>query len=311
MRPENGFQHLVAELNSSGAVVSQFIYARGAHVPDILIKGTTVYQMVTDHLGSVRLVVQMSNGAIAQRIDYDDWGTPTYVTGNADLQPFAFAGGLWDPDTKLLHLGAREYDPEVRRFLTRDPSGFAGGWNLYGYAGNDPINYVDPDGNVPIAPALAGAAAGAGIDIAMQLASNGCNFNCLNWGDVATSAALGAFSLGGRFVGGSMKWSAVRARLGKQWALPPGTPVHHWAIPQGGWGKRVPDWIKNSKWNLMPPPKHARDPLFGRIWHQGVHGQKPYPQSFLGRLQHGSPAWAKGAAAATPTLAGAAAATCN
>ena len=199
---------LVAELNSSGAVVSQFIYARGAHVPDILIKGTTVYQMVTDHLGSVRLVVQMSNGAIAQRIDYDDWGTPTYVTGTPDLQPFAFAGGHWDPDTKLLHLGAREYDPEVRRFLTRDPSGFAGGWNLYGYAGNDPVNYVDPDGNTPwLAAAAVGAASSAVTEIALQLATNGGNFDCIDWGYVGVSAAIGALP----GVGKGLNWRALLA----------------------------------------------------------------------------------------------------
>ncbi len=184
---------LIAELNSSGTVVSQFIYARGTHVPDILIKGSTVYQLVSDHLGSVRLVVQMSNGAVAQRIDYDEWGTPTYVTGTADFQPFAFAGGLWDPDTKLLKLGARDYDPEVRQFITRDPSLFAGGWNLYAYAGGDPVNYVDPDGHAPwLVAAAAGAAAGAGIDIATQLATNGGNFDCINWGSVGVSAALGA-----------------------------------------------------------------------------------------------------------------------
>jgi RHS repeat-associated protein len=40
----------------------------------------------------------------------------------------------------------RWYGPQTGRFLTQDPSGLAGGVNLYAYAGNDPISYTDPFG---------------------------------------------------------------------------------------------------------------------------------------------------------------------
>ena len=61
--------------------------------------------------------------------------------------PFGFAGGLYDQDTNLVHFGARDYDPEVGRWITKDPIGFGGGdTNLYGYVAGDPVNFVDPSG---------------------------------------------------------------------------------------------------------------------------------------------------------------------
>lgn len=50
-------------------------------------------------------------------------------------------------DTKLVRFGARDYDPTVGRWTTRDPIGFGGGeTNLYGYVGGDPMSHTDPSG---------------------------------------------------------------------------------------------------------------------------------------------------------------------
>jgi len=63
------------------------------------------------------------------------------------FQPFGFAGGLYDPLTGLVRFGARDYDAEVGRWTAKDPIRFDGGdGNLYGYVGNDPVNWVDPSG---------------------------------------------------------------------------------------------------------------------------------------------------------------------
>ncbi|MFZ5698559.1 MAG: RHS repeat-associated core domain-containing protein [Pseudomonadota bacterium] len=89
-----------------------------------------------------------TDGSIAQRMDYDSYGNVTTDT-NPGFQPFGFAGGLYDRDTKLVRFGARDYDAETGRWTTRDPIGFAGGdFNLYTYVGNDPINFNDPTGFV-------------------------------------------------------------------------------------------------------------------------------------------------------------------
>lgn len=63
-----------AELDGSGAVVARFVYGMRVNVPAYIVKGGVTYRVVTDHLGSVRLVVDVATGVIAQRLAYDAWG---------------------------------------------------------------------------------------------------------------------------------------------------------------------------------------------------------------------------------------------
>jgi RHS repeat-associated protein len=136
----------VAELDGVGRVVSRFVYGKRVAVPDYVIKNGIAYRIIADHLGSVRLVVDTATGAVAQRIDYDEWGNLIQNT-NPGFQPFGFAGGMLDDSTNLVRFGARDYDPLVGRWATKDPVGFAGrDANLYGYAFNDPVNFIDPSG---------------------------------------------------------------------------------------------------------------------------------------------------------------------
>jgi RHS repeat-associated protein len=136
----------VAELDGTGAVVTRFVYGGRANVPAYMVRSGRTYRLVTDHLGSVRLVVDVETGAIAQRLDYDAFGR-TLLDTNPGFQLFGFAGGIYDPLTGLVRFGARDYDPQVGRWTTKDPIGFrARDLNLYRYAFADPVNFVDTDG---------------------------------------------------------------------------------------------------------------------------------------------------------------------
>jgi RHS repeat-associated protein len=110
-----------------------------------MIKGGVTYRILTDHLGSPRLVMDVATGTVAQRMDYDEFGRVLLDT-NPGFTPFGFAGGLYDRDTGLVRLGARDYDPHPGQWTAKDPILFAGGINVYEYCGNDPVNYIDSTG---------------------------------------------------------------------------------------------------------------------------------------------------------------------
>lgn len=119
-----------------------------------MVKGGSTYRIISDHLGSPRLVINTATGTIVQQIDYDSFGNITNDT-NSGFQPFGFAGGLYDQHTKLTRFGARDYDAEVGRWTSKDPIFFAGGdTNLYGYTANDPINWIDPYGEEMLLPGI-------------------------------------------------------------------------------------------------------------------------------------------------------------
>jgi RHS repeat-associated protein len=111
-----------------------------------MVTDSATYRIFSDHLGSPRLIVNITTGVVAQRIDYDEFGRVLLDT-NPGFQPFGFAGGIYDPDTGLVHFGARDYDPATGRWTAKDPLLFAGADpNLYRYALNNPVNLVDPQG---------------------------------------------------------------------------------------------------------------------------------------------------------------------
>ena len=134
---------IAAETDGASNVTKRFVYATHRNVPDVAIIDGVEYRLSTDHLGSVRFVVDSSTGLIAQQIDYDEFGN-VLSDSNPGFQPFGFAGGLYDVDTGLVRFGARDYDPLTGRWNNNDPLLFGGGQsNLYVYVNDDPVNRSD------------------------------------------------------------------------------------------------------------------------------------------------------------------------
>ncbi len=139
-------ESIVAETDSTGSIVNRYVYASDRHVPDYLIRAGQAYRIIRDQIGSVRLVVNASTGIVAQQIDYDEFGRVVTDT-RPGFQIFGYAGGIYDPATQLVRLGARDYDAAEGRWMSKDPTLFLGGdANLFRYAGNSPLMVRDPTG---------------------------------------------------------------------------------------------------------------------------------------------------------------------
>ena len=99
--------------------------------------------------------------------EYDAWGKHISITdgsGNdvsnnethiANINPFRYRGYYFDVETGWYYLNARYYDPNVGRFISPDAilgaNGGLQGYNLFAYCNNNPVMYIDPNGQALVA----------------------------------------------------------------------------------------------------------------------------------------------------------------
>ena len=108
-----------------------------------------LYFYLHDRLGSVRQIINTTDGDVVKLYTYNPFGETLEDQGTLS-NPFMFAGQFYDSEISEYYLRARMYDPYISRFTARDP--VAGKFeepltlHAYLYCGNDPINYIDPDG---------------------------------------------------------------------------------------------------------------------------------------------------------------------
>jgi len=135
---------LCEERDGSGANVLKRFSSHGVRAEAGADLPSGNYFYVRDHLGSIRELTDAS-GQPRASYDYTPYGLRTRTAG--DLQSdFGFTGHYSHSASGLNLAAYRGYDPTLGRWLNRDPIGESGGFNLYAYARNDPLNYVDPLG---------------------------------------------------------------------------------------------------------------------------------------------------------------------
>lgn len=113
--------------------------------------------LTRDALGSVTTATDPV-GQLLESYAYQPYGQPTTTpTAGAGSQPWRFTGGYYEPDLGAYHLRARQYHPDLGRFLTTDPLTPPiddPHVSAYLYVDNRPGVLVDPSGQVGVSPAF-------------------------------------------------------------------------------------------------------------------------------------------------------------
>jgi len=147
---------ILMELNNSGGIEKTYIYANsqiiaqhtGDHTADR-------YFYLHDRLGSVRQVIDNS-GSLENSYTFDPFGEVLESDSDqgAPGNSFMFTGQYFDSEIEEYYLRARQYDPHIARFTSRDP--VRGKFkkpltlHVYLYCLNDPVNKMDPKGEVAV-----------------------------------------------------------------------------------------------------------------------------------------------------------------
>ncbi len=137
--------------------------------------------------GSVRVTppasAQLEQNASLSAYSASTSGSYGVVNWNGSLLNSQFG------ETGLMYRRNRYYDPMQGRFTQEDPIGLAGGMNLYGFAGGDPVNFSDPFGLCPACAAAALLEFGVGAQVLPGVGT------VLGGIAIATSAAVSGYAL--------------------------------------------------------------------------------------------------------------------
>ena len=152
--------------------------------------------LLTDALGST-LALTDGTGAVQTRYSYEPYGKTT-VSGTASSNSFEDTGREND-NTGLYFYRARYYNPGLQRFVSEDPIGLAGGPNVYGYVGGNPISRIDPSGLAGVG--LIGSASVEGGLVGVGAGATGSLGGGVFWGG-ESGVNAGGFASAGAFAGG-------------------------------------------------------------------------------------------------------------
>ena len=133
------------------------------------VDSSTDYVYFHDANGNIGQLVDISDGSVDAKYEYDPYGGDTSATGSfAPTNPLRFSTKYLDAEVAftngahgLYYYGYRYYSPRLGRWLSRDPIEEQAGANLSSFVMNDPARVVDPDGRIPFL--VSGLAGGSGI----------------------------------------------------------------------------------------------------------------------------------------------------
>jgi len=115
--------------------------------------GQTDYYYHQDALGNT-VAITNKDATLKEVYQYGPYGDPRFFNAQGDPRSsssiqnvYLFTGREWDQETQLYYYRRRYYDPDIGRFLSRDPIGLLGqDVNMYRFVLNNSLNFIDPYG---------------------------------------------------------------------------------------------------------------------------------------------------------------------
>ncbi|MFH8804894.1 RHS repeat-associated core domain-containing protein [Streptomyces sp. NPDC017936] len=141
-------------VDKAGAVTATRYYSTGTQTVAMRTSGKLTF-LLTDHHGTTTTQVTADATQAITRRKTGIFGTERGTQPVPWAGDKGFIGGTKDTDTGLTHLGLREYDPAIGRFISVDPIldlNDPQTVNGYAYAGNNPVTYSDPSGAIRVNP---------------------------------------------------------------------------------------------------------------------------------------------------------------
>jgi RHS repeat-associated protein len=135
-------------LDNNGVLAATRYYTHAGHVVAVRTADGKVSWLTADHHATAQLAID-SDTQTVQRRHITPYGDTRGAAPANWPGEHGFVNGVNDPTTGLVHIGAREYDQSIGRFISVDPvEDHMDPQQLHGYAyaNNSPVTYTDPDG---------------------------------------------------------------------------------------------------------------------------------------------------------------------
>jgi RHS repeat-associated protein len=184
----------VCELDGSGNVTATNTFGANGLLSRRVSSSSTFYTF--DMQGGVAQRLNSSQTVLGSSM-FDAFGNGIGITSDPFSGYEAQWGSYTDTETGLVSCDLRYYDGGTGRFVNRDPIGYVGGINIYGYCVNNPIRYTDPLGLNSWGATIAGTVAGVTVGIvltAIYMASVPATGGTSLAGAVFVNAGIGAIS---------------------------------------------------------------------------------------------------------------------